>query len=356
MRHILVLTGCLAVCVGAPFAVQAQDTSVSTGIAGLQSVLDKLYTGMMPMYSQLIGTGQALAGLAALGVIGYRVGKHIAAAEGVDVFPLLRPLTIGIIISLYPYFISGINAVLSPTVNGTNAMVKGANAAIGNLLQQKEAALEGAGALPLSAGPDGTGNDMLWELYAGGSATDPVSMVSNAFSFELSKAFFNLKNTVKVWLSEVLEVLFEAAALCIDTIRTFNLIVLAILGPIVLGLSVFDVFRHSLSAWLARYVNVFLWLPVANIFGAIIGTVETQMIQLDIQQIQSNGSTYFSPEDIAYLIFLIIGILGYLVVPSVASYIVQATGSNVIAEKARQVVRTISREAFRVGSAMMGGL
>lgn len=331
------------------------DTSLSTDIAGLQAVLEQLYANMLPMCSQLIGVGQGLAGLAALGYIGVRVGKHIANAEAVDVFPLLRPFVIGIIISLYPYFIAGINGVLSPTVSGTSAMVQNANASIATVLAQKEAALQNTVNYQLYAGPDGSGNELLWELYSGGGTGDPVSMITNAFSFQLSKAFFNLKNTIKVWLSEVLEILYEAAALCVNTIRTFNLIVLAILGPIVLGLSVFDVFRGTLSGWLTRYVHVFLWLPVANIFGAIIGTVQTQMIRLDIQQIQSNGSTYFSSADVAYLIFLVIGILGYFVVPSVAGYIVHA-GGDAIMGKAREIVHNTGKKVVQAGAAIIGGL
>lgn len=347
--------GCLVACMGMPLLTRAQDTALSTGIGGLQTVLDQLYTNMLPMCSQLIGTGQALAALAALGYIGVRVGKHISRAEPVDVFPLLRPFAIGIIIFLYTDFIGGINAVLGPVVNATDAMVENANASIATLLQQKEAALQGSTNNQLYAGPDGSGNETLWELYAGGSPADPASMLTSAFSFQLSKAFFNLKNMIKVWLSEILEIVYEAAALCINTIRTFNLIVLAILGPIVLGLSVFDVFRNSLSAWLARYVNVFLWLPVANIFGAIIATVQAQMIRLDIQQIQTNGSTYFSSGDIAYLIFLLIGILGYFVVPSVAGYIVQATGGDALVGKVGKIVRTSGEKVVRAGAAVLGG-
>lgn len=355
MRHIIYWAGCLAACMGIPLLSRAQETVATTGAGGLQAVLDQVYTNMLPMCGQLIGTGQALAALAALGYIGIRVGRHISNAEPVDVFPLLRPFAIAIIIFLYSDFIGGINAVLGPVVNATDAMVTNANASIATLLQQKEAALQGSPNNQLYAGPDGSGDPTLWQLYAGANAADPASLLTTAFSFQLSKSFFNLKNMIKVWLSEVLEVVYEAAALCINTIRTFNLIVLAILGPIVLGLSVFDVFRHSLSTWLARYVNVFLWLPVANIFGAIIGTVQAQMIKLDIQQIQSNGSTYFSGTDVAYLIFLLIGILGYFVVPSVAGYIVQAAGGDAMIGKMRAIVRSSGEKVVRAGAMLLGG-
>src|SRR6201991_1203970 len=96
--------------------------------------------------------------------------------------------------------------------------------------------------------------------------------ISDAFSG------WSIKNWARKFIAEVLNVLFQAAALCLDTIRTFKLIVLAILGPLCFGLSVFDGFQHTLKQWLARYVNVFMWLPGANIFGAIIATIQEKML------------------------------------------------------------------------------
>jgi conjugative transposon TraJ protein len=138
-------------------------------------------------------------------------------------------------------------------------------------------------------------------------------------------------------MSELLNVLYEAAALCIDCIRTFQLVVMAILGPLVFALSVFDGFQHTLNAWLARYINIYLWLPVANLFGTIIGSIQQQMIQLDIQQIQASGNTSFSSTDTAYIIFLIIGIIGYTTVPSVANYIIHAGGGGSLLNKTTSV-------------------
>jgi conjugative transposon TraJ protein len=330
-------------------------TILTLTIGGLQAVLDQLYTNMLPLSGQLIGIGQSLAGLAALGYIGVRVGRHIASAEPVEIFPLLRPFVIGVIILLYPYFIAGINGILSPTVTGTAAMVTNANASIAGLLQQKQAALQNTTNYQLYAGPDGSGNEALWDMYTTGALpADPAGVMTSAFVFQLSKAYYNVKNQIKVWMSEILEVVYESAALCINALRTFNMIVLAILGPLVLGLSVFDVFRSGLSAWLARYVQVYLWLPVANIFGAIIATIQAQMIQMDIQQVQSNGSTYFSSTDVAYLIFLIIGIIGYLKVPTVAGYIVQASTGDPIGTKVKEVAGAAVKGVVRLGAAIGG--
>jgi len=154
-------------------------------------------------------------------------------------------------------------------------------------------------------------------------------------------------------------VLYAAAILCINTIRTFFMIVLAILGPLVFGIAVFDGFQNSLVQWLTRYINIFLWLPIANIFGAIIGQVQQQMLKLDISQIQSAGDTFFSPNDTCYLVFLVIGIVGYFSVPTVANYVVHAHGGNglmmrltsIVANSGGQVLSKSVSAAGSVGGA-----
>ena len=161
-------------------------------------------------------------------------------------------------------------------------------------------------------------------------------------------------NSIKQWMSEVLRVLFEAASLCINTIRTFYLIVLAILGPLVFGIAVFDGFQHTLTVWIARYINIFLWLPVSNIFGSIIGKIQENMLKVDIAQVQDYGDTFFSPTDTSYLIFMIIGIVGYFTVPSVANYIVHAGGGNTLLYKVTSLTSNSSRNIISTASSGAG--
>jgi hypothetical protein len=72
---------------------------------------------------------------------------------------------------------------------------------------------------------------------------------------------------------------------------------------------------------------------VANIFGAIISTIQEKMLVLDIGQVESTGDTFFSATDTGYLIFLVIGIIGYFSVPSVANYIVHAASGGALPHK-----------------------
>ena len=59
---------------------------------------------------------------------------------------------------------------------------------------------------------------------------------------------------VRQWFRELLELFFQAASLLIDTLRTFFLIVLSILGPISFALAVYDGFQSTLTTWLSRYI------------------------------------------------------------------------------------------------------
>lgn len=319
---------------------------VAAEIHSMQSVLDKLYLEMMPLCSQLIGVGRGIAGFAATWYIASRIWRHISNAEPVDFYPLFRPFVLGFAVIIFPSVIAMINGVMQPTVSATTTMVTDTDKAIARLLKLKEDAIKKTVYWQMYVGESGDGNRDKWYRYTFNEDPDDegwIEGVGNSVSFAMSKFYYNVKNTIKEWLSEVLKVFYEAAALCINTIRTFHLIVLAILGPLAFGIAGFDGFQHTLTAWVARYLNYFLWLPVANIFGAIMGKIQENMLKLDISQIQDQGNTFFSSTDIAYLIFMIIGIVGYFTVPSVANYIINAGGSNTLLQKVSSGFSTTTR-------------
>jgi conjugative transposon TraJ protein len=319
--------------------------SYAQGVAGemnsLHSVLEQLYDEMMPLCNNLIGVGQGLAGFAAIWYIASRVWRHIASAEPIDFYPLFRPFVIGFCIMIFPSVLNIINGVMKPTVTATAAMVEGSNKAIERLLKEKEEALKDTDPWKMYVGSTGEGNRNEWYKYTHDNE-DPskegmLQGIGNDVRFAMSKASYNFRNSVKELMSQVLRVLFEAASLCIDTLRTFQLVVLSILGPLVFGISVFDGFQHTLTVWLARYINIYLWLPVANIFGSIIGKIQENMLKIDLGQLGQHGETFFSSNDIAYLVFMIIGIVGYFTVPSVANYIVHAGGGGALGQKVTHI-------------------
>lgn len=358
MKSCVRLIALMITVVAFPNAVFAQGGGFADEIKSLRQVLEQLYTDMLPLCSKLIGVGRGIAGFAATWYIASRVWRHIANAEPIDFYPLFRPFVLGFAVIIFPSVIAMINGVMNPTVTGTAAMVDDSNKAIAVLLQKKEGAIKKTDVWKMYVGETGSGDRDKWYKYTHPDS-DPsdegfFASVGNDIRFAFAKASYNFRNSIKQWMSEVLRVLFEAASLCINTIRTFYLIVLAILGPLVFGIAVFDGFQHTLTVWIARYINIFLWLPVANIFGSIMGKIQENMLKVDIAQVQDYGDTFFSPTDTAYLIFMIIGIVGYFTVPSVANYIVHAGGGNTLLYKVTNLTSSASRSVVNTASSGAG--
>lgn len=323
-----------------PFSAYSQGLAGQIG--GLHSVLEKVYEEMIPLCSGLISVARGIAGFGALWYIATRVWRHIASAEPVDFYPLMRPFALGLAIILFPSLLSVFNGVLQPTVSVTGAMVKDSNLVIEELLKKKEAELKNTIKWKMYVGEDGSGNRAEWYKYThpkdpNGNNENWLESFGNDIRFWADRQDFKMRHSFKQFMNELLELVYQAAALCINTLRTFFLIVLAVLGPLVLGFAVFDGLQHTLSVWVARYINIYLWLPIANIFGAILGKIQQNMIKLDIQQVTQNGDTFFSSQDTAYMIFMIIGIVGYFCVPTVANYVVHAGGGNSILNKVNAI-------------------
>jgi conjugative transposon TraJ protein len=354
MKTKVLFTG-LALLLFSATATRAQD--ITSSLKGMQPILDNVYNQMIPMCAGLIDAARGIAGFAALWYIASRVWRQIAQAEPLDFYPLLRPFAFGMAIMLFPMVISLMNGVMQPIVSATGAMVQNSDNSIALLLKQKQDAIKNSSSYQMYIGDDGNGDRNKWYKYT--HPDDPNDQHEGTFSgfgndikFWMDKMQYNFKNNIKQWMSEILQVIYAAAILCINTLRTFYLIVLAILGPLVFGFAVFDGLQHSLQQWVARYINIFLWLPIANIFGSIIGQVQQQMIKLDISQIQSAGDTFFSPTDTCYLIFLCIGIVGYFSVPSVANYVIHAHGGNGLLNKVTSITATSVNTT--VGAAISG--
>lgn len=329
------------------------QTGVAGELRGLHKVLADLKDEMMPLCGQLTGIGQAIAGFAATFYIGSRIWKSIASAEPIDFYPLFRPFVLTFCIINFPLVIALMEGILSPTVTGTETLVDNTNASIQKLMEKRRQQLDTSRAYQMYESNNGEGNKDLWMLYTqGGQDNDDFLGIGSDIKFAMAKAYYNLKNWFKNLLSMLLEILYEAAALCINTIRTFNLIIMALIGPIVFGLAVFDGFQHTLPVYLARYVNFYMWLPIANILGALLGKIQEGMIKLDMAQIAQYGDSFFTTADVGYIVFMIIGIVSYFTIPNISSMIINAGGGSTLTSK----IGGMSRGAVGMGVGMATGV
>lgn len=288
----------------------------------LHQVLRNLYQEMMPLCGNMLGIAKGVAGLGALFYIAYRVWKSLAAAEPIDVFPLLRPFAIGLCILFFPTIVLGtINAVMSPVVQGTHTILEGQTMDLKEYQRQKDA-LEYEARVR-----DGKAWLVDDAAYDQKLADLGITDLGEIIGMWAERTWHDIKMWFRQLIRDFFELLFNAAGLTIDTLRTFFLVVLSILGPLSFALSVYDGFQSTLTHWLAKYISVYLWLPIADLFSAVLAKIQALMLESDIAALQDPS---YIPEEGAgiYIVFLIIGIIGYFTIPTVAEWVVQSGGMS----------------------------
>lgn len=85
-------------------------------------------------------------------------------------------------------------------------------------------------------------------------------------------------------------------------------------------------FQNSLSMWLSKYISVYLWLPISDLFSAIIARLQTISLQNDAELAATGYDWYFDTNSTIYLVFMLVAICGYFCIPSIASWVVQTNG------------------------------
>lgn len=327
---------------------------LAADFSNLHEILRNLYVQMMPLCSNMAGVAKGIAGLGALIYVAAKVWQSLARAEPIDVYPMLRPFAIGICIMFFPTLVLGtINGVLSPIVRGTHQMLESQTMDMNKYREQKdkleyEAMMRNPETAYLVSNEEF--DKQIEEL--GWGAKDIATMGG----MYIERSMYNMKKSIRDAMREILELMFAAAALLIDTLRTFFLIVLAILGPIAFAISVWDGFQSTLTQWMCRYIQIYLWLPVSDLFSSVLAKIQVLMLENDIKELQNNPNFSIDSSNGVYIVFMIIGILGYFTIPTVAGWIIQAGGIGGAARPINQVAGRAGGLAGAAAGAVAGNL
>lgn len=298
-----------------------QALSISENI---HTILRVLYDDMMVLCYPMAKVATAIAGIGALIYIAYRIWQAMARAEPIDLFPLLRPMAIGICIMFFPTLVLGsLNGILSPLVQATHSLMVGQTFNMQEW-RQECARLEQESRERLPAESYYTEDEEKErELQALGIDEQSQQTLDRMQSERKS---WSIKGLILKALTAIMELFFAAAGVILDVLRTFYLIVLSLLGPIAFAISIFDGFQNTLVQWFSKYISIYLWLPISGLFSAIIARLQTLSLQHDAEMMAQDYNWYFDMSNSVNLIFILVAICGYLCIPSIASWVVQANG------------------------------
>ena len=291
----------------------------------LHETLDGLLEEMQDLTGEMLGVMIALGGLALLLHV-TRIGVHALSdpGGGLRVDRLIKPMLLLLLVVFFRLLVlSPLTGILSGVSRMTSGLVEKHSQGIEDLLErrnglEKERLLEDSETAFLV---DDEAYDK--QLEALGWSPSDLALMASMY---MERSVYRMKMNLRQGFVEILELLFEGAACIVDVLRCFLLCVLSLLGPLSLALSIFPVFSGSFSSWLARYVQVFLYLPLTDIFSLILSRLESLMIEKDIEALEAGYEAVFSGTSTLYILYLIMGTIGYLTVPYVATYVVQSSG------------------------------
>ncbi|EEK16806.1 putative conjugative transposon TraJ protein [Porphyromonas uenonis 60-3] len=265
----------------------------------------------------------SLGALGALLYISYRVWRSLANAEPIDVFPLLRPFVLGLLIMNFTWVTGVLDGVAGAIIEGTEAVAESNR----EELQSVRDRLKAAEDADLAKKQAETKEDTAW------------------YEINWDGKMLELKQGLMDMLRDFLQWLMEVAKLILYTVASFMLLIMTILGPVVFAFAIFDGFQQGLVSWIARYIHLSLWLPVANILQVMVNSIEIHMSNLQIASLNGGGkdaSMWFM------IMFYIIGLVAFTTVPTVSGWIVEAGSGG------GGLTRTLTSMGSR-GAALAGG-
>ena len=278
--------------------------------ASMEEAVTTAFTEVLAGMGNLGDVASAIAAIGATLFIGMRVLGHFARAESIDVFPLLRPFAIGFLVLNFTIVTDFINALIKPVETVTQNMVDVQTARIQQLEQIRQQKIQERLAK--------LDKDMDQELSTW-SVGQYTMLLAEKVGLYMNEAF-------EVFLKNLFYAFFLAARLVILTARSFFLIVLTIVGPLAFALAIFTGFQDSHLMWIARYVQITLWFPLANILGSIVGYLQGRVITLQVLEMTNNVPDEAASGDLIYIVFMIIATLSYFTIPTISGYIISSSG------------------------------
>lgn len=304
----------------------------------VEEAITTAYTDILSAMGNLGGVASAVAAIGATLFIGMRVLGHFARAESIDVFPLLRPFAIGFLVLNFTIVTDFLGAMMKPVEYVTQGMVDVQVTRVQQLEKMRRDKIQ----------------EKLNQMDQQLDALDGWQ-IGQYISLMIEKQRLYLSEGLDQILKNFFYALFLAARLVILTTRAFFLIVLTVVGPLAFALAIFTGFQDSHLMWIARYVQISLWFPLANILGSMVSYLQSKVITLQYLELTNNVPEEAQSGDLIYMVFMVIATMAYFTIPTIASYIISSSGVGSALQRMTNLSNAMVMGAGMPAAGMVGG-
>ena len=280
---------------------------------------DFLITSGISHANVLINMARAIGGIAAFFYISKRIYEQLIADNPVYILPLLRPFALLLVITFWGPFVSLLMVPTKGLTNLSEAVYADKKHIVKQKLDEKQQAILTTD-LPIFYENEEK-EAQLWDKG--------INLLLSTYNIVTGRA---LQNQINFYIMDAIrqlfETIFEVLVYLIAFLRTVFCILLVIFGPLVFALSIFDGFQDNYLQWIARFINVNLYLPIALLVLSLVQEILIFVLDNEIAQI--HALPIYQPQlfYVSNLIVPVCGIIGMALVPKIASWIVQASGTN----------------------------
>ena len=190
--------------------------------------------------------------------------------------------------------------------------------------EQAEAALEEiAGS---DSGPIGKFFAKIWEGIK--------KFIRNLFSVTT----FGVGSLIGAVLFLIVKILlFAQQVLC-----SLYLTIAGLIGPLVFALAILSGYSSGIKSWIARYIQIAMWIPI----GYMIMYINLQVGNVFMQNAASAGGSDLSSE--WFMIALqIVALVSIASVPKISAWVIESTGANDAHGSMSQPMRTVARKLVK---------
>jgi hypothetical protein len=289
-------------------------------------------------FGNIVQIGRAIGGIGALIYIMQKVWGMVLQGNGIDFIPLIRPFVLLMLITSSGLLCNTLDKIGESLEQFSNVSADAVGAKIKESMEKRKVFIENDENFRRP-------KDAQAMTEQGFNIGDLGIIDELGIKFDQSKAYLEFYFDYSVLKG--LGLIHDVAYIALKLISFFMRLVLRIVAPISFGLAIWEGFQNNVYEWVGKYLNYLFLSYCVGIYAQLLSRIELIYLNAQLQEIQTQQDS----STLGVLVILLLGILGYLWVPTAANMMVSVGGvSQVTSGLTRQtsvasssVTRTVKR-------------
>jgi hypothetical protein len=292
----------------------------------LLSTIETTYNTMKnENFGDVIQVGKAIGGIGALIYIMQKVWSMVLQGNGIDFIPLIRPFVLLMLITSSGLLCNSLDKIGETLETYSNVNAQAVGIKINEAMTKRKQFIENDESFRRP-------KDAQAMKDQGFSLGDLGIIDELGIKFDQSKAYLEFYFDYAVMKG--LGLVHDVAYIALKLISFFMRLILRIVAPISFGLAIWEGFQNNIYEWVGKYLNYLFLSYCVGIYAQLLSRIELIYLNAQLQEIQTQQDS----STLGVLVILLLGILGYLWVPTAANMLVSVGGVS-------QVTSGITRQA-----------